>query len=91
LALEQGPAGGTYHGVAEEGLPFRDIAALIGKHLNVPVVSKSTAEAAKQFSFLAPFVGVDNPASSKLTQEKLGWRPTETGLYSDLNENYFKI
>lgn len=89
LALEKGPAGGTYHGVGEEGLPFRDIAALIGKRLNVPVVSKSPAEAAKQFGFLAPFVSVDNPASSKVTQEQLGWRPTESGLFSDLSENYF--
>jgi nucleoside-diphosphate-sugar epimerase len=90
LALEKGPAGGTYHGVAEEGMPFRDIAGLIGKHLNVPMVSRSSAEAAKQFGFLAPFVSVDNPASSKVTQEQLGWRPMETGLFSDLSENYFK-
>jgi nucleoside-diphosphate-sugar epimerase len=89
LALEKGHAGGIYHGVAEEGVPFRDIAALIGKRLNMPVVSKSTVEAAKQFSFLAPFVSVDNPASSKVTQEQLGWWPTETGLFSDLTENYF--
>jgi nucleoside-diphosphate-sugar epimerase len=89
LALEKGQAGGIYHGVAEAGLPFRDIAELIGKRLQVPVVSKSPAEAAKQFGFLAPFVAVDNPASSKLTQERLGWRPTETGLISDLSENYF--
>jgi len=90
LALEKGQAGGIYHGVAEGGLPFRDIAGLIGKRLHVPAVSKSPAEAAKQFSFLAPFVSVDNPASSQLTQQRLGWRPTETGLLSDLSENYFK-
>jgi nucleoside-diphosphate-sugar epimerase len=89
LALEKGPAGGTYHGVAEEGMPFRDIANFIGKHLNVPVVSKSSAEAAKQFSFLAPFIAVDNPVSSKMTREQLGWRPTESSLFSDLSENYF--
>jgi len=90
LALEKGPAGGTYHGVAEEGIPFRDIAALIGRRLNVPVVSKSPAEAAKQFSFLSPFIPLDNPTSSHLTQERLGWHPTQADLLSDLEHaDYF--
>lgn len=90
LALENGAAGGTYHGVAEEGIPFRDIAGVIGRRLKVPVVSKSPAEAAKQFSFLASFIPRDNPTSSKFTQERLGWRPTEAGLLADLNEaDYF--
>jgi hypothetical protein len=71
-------------------MPFREIAAFIGQRLNVPGVSKSPAAAAKQFGFLASFVSTDNPASSKLTQEQRGWRPTETGLFSDLNENHFK-
>jgi nucleoside-diphosphate-sugar epimerase len=91
LALEKGPAGATYHGVAEEGVPFRDIAELIGRRLNVPVVSKSPTEAAKQFSFMSPFISVDNPVSSKLTQERLGWLPTQPGLLSDLDQaDYFK-
>jgi len=90
LALEKGPAGGTYHGVAEEGIPFREIAGSIGRRLNVPVVSKTPAEAPKQFGFLSYFVGIDNPASSKLTQERLGWRPTERGLLEDLEKaDYF--
>ena len=91
LALENGRAGGTYHGVAEEGIPFRDFADLIGRHLSVPVVSKSPSEAAKQFSFLAPFIPMDNPTSSKLTQERLGWSPTQPGLLADLGQAwYFK-
>jgi nucleoside-diphosphate-sugar epimerase len=90
LALEKGPAGGTYHAVAEEGIPFREIAGLIGRRLNVPVVSKSAAEASKQFSFLAPFIPLDNPTSSRLTQERLSWRPTGTNLLADLdNGDYF--
>jgi nucleoside-diphosphate-sugar epimerase len=90
LALEKGPAGGTYHGVAEEGIPFREIAGLIGRRLNVPVVSKSAAEAGKHFSFLAPFIPLDNPTSSRLTQERLSWRPTGTNLLADLdNGDYF--
>ena len=91
LALEKGPAGATYHGVAEEGVPFREIADLIGRRLNVPVVSKSRAEAAKQFSFISPFIPADNPVSSKLTQERLGWLPTQPDLLSDLDQaDYFK-
>lgn len=90
LALEKGPAGGTYHGVAEEGVPFRKIADLIGRRLDVPVVSKSPAEATKQFSFMSPFIPVDNPVSSRLTQERLGWFPTEPDLLSDLDQaDYF--
>jgi nucleoside-diphosphate-sugar epimerase len=89
LALESGPAGGTYHGAAEEGIPFREIAGLIGRRLNVPVVSKTRAEAAKHFGFLAPFIPMDNPASSKLTQERLGWKPTQPGLLADLDRAHY--
>lgn len=87
LALEKGPAGGTYHGVDEEGIPLRDIAAVIGRRLNVPVVSKPPAEAAKHFGFIAPLVPIDNPTSSKLTQERLGWAPTHTRLLADLEQS----
>jgi nucleoside-diphosphate-sugar epimerase len=91
LALEKGTAGVTYHGVAEEGVPFRDIAGLIGRRLHVPLISKSPAEAAKQFSFMSSFIPVDNPVSSKLTQERLGWNPMQPGLLSDLDQaDYFK-
>jgi nucleoside-diphosphate-sugar epimerase len=81
LALEKGSSGARYHGVAEEGMPLRDIADVIGRRLNVPVVGKS----AEHFGLLLkPFVSIDNPASSKLTQERLGWRPTQPGLIPDL-------
>ena len=91
LALEKGPAGGTYHGVAEEGIAFREIAGVIGRRLQVPVVSKSAQAAAKQFSFLSAFVGIDNPTSSQLTQERLGWKPVEQHLLADLETaDYFR-
>jgi len=91
LALEKGAAGAMYHAVAEEGVPVRLMAEVIGKRLSVPLVSKSPAEAAKQFSFLAHFLSVDNPTSSKLTQERLGWNPTQPGLISDLDQpGYFE-
>jgi nucleoside-diphosphate-sugar epimerase len=85
LALEKGVAGARYHGVADEGIPFRSIAEVIGGRLNVPVGSISNKEAAKQFSFLAGFVATDNPSTSNRTREQLGWEPTGPGLLADLN------
>lgn len=85
LALEKGSAGARFHAVAEEGVPLREIAEAIGRRLNVPVVSKSPEEAAEHFGWLGFFVGGDAPASSAQTQERLGWRPTQTGLISDLD------
>src|SRR5271155_2006547 len=84
LALEKGAAAASFHGIAEEGVPTREIAEVIGKRLNLPVVSKSPAEAAEHFGFLGYFFGADMPASSKLTQERLGWRPKQPGLIADL-------
>jgi nucleoside-diphosphate-sugar epimerase len=84
LALEQGTAGARYHAVAEEGVPAREIAEALGRGLKVPVVSKSPEQAAEHFGWLAMFAGLDMPASSALTQQRLGWRPTGPGLISDL-------
>jgi nucleoside-diphosphate-sugar epimerase len=85
LALEKGSAGAIYHGVADEGVPFREIGEVIGRRLNLPVVAKSQEEAADHFGWLAHFVGIDCPASSAQTQERLGWRPTQPGLIPDLD------
>ncbi len=91
LVLEKGRAGGRYHGVADEGVPTRDIAEAIGRRLNVPVVAKFNEEASTHFGWIAPFFGMDGPASSKWTQEQLGWKPKQTGLIPDLeNGSYFK-
>ena len=89
LALEKGSVGAQYHGVADEGVPFRQIAEEIGRRLNVPVVSKSHEEAASHFGWLAHFVAIDCPASSKRTQEKLGWRPVQSGLIPDLQQGHY--
>jgi nucleoside-diphosphate-sugar epimerase len=89
LALENSPAGATYHAVDEEGIPFREIAEVIGRRLNLPVVSKSRDEAAKQFGFVASAVPIDNPTSSKLTRERLGWKPSHMGLLDDLAQTDF--
>ena len=91
LALEKGSPGARYHAVAEEGVPAREIAEAIGRGLKVPVVSKSPEEAGEHFGWLGLFVGFDMPASSALTQERLGWRPTGAGLISDLDQmRYFE-
>jgi len=91
LIVEKGTNGATYHGVADEGVPTREIAAAIGRGLNVPVVSKTSEAAADHFGWIARFFGIDAPASSALTQERLGWRPTQVGLIADLNaEHYFE-
>jgi nucleoside-diphosphate-sugar epimerase len=90
LALEKHAAGAKYHAVGEEGVPCRDIAEVIGRGLKIPVVSMSPEEAASHFGWLAMFVGLDMPASSKQTQERLGWRPTGPGLIADLEQmQYF--
>lgn len=91
LALEKGSAGATYHGVADEGIPTVEIAEAIGRGLNVPVVSKSSEEAADHFGWIARFFAIDGPASSEQTQQRLGWRPVQRGLIADLNaEHYFE-
>jgi nucleoside-diphosphate-sugar epimerase len=89
LAVEQAPAGSTLHGVADEGVAIRDVAEVIGRHLNLPVVSVSPEDAAAHFTWLAGFIGADSPASSALTRELLGWQPTQPGLIADLDQGHY--
>jgi nucleoside-diphosphate-sugar epimerase len=84
LALEKGLPGARYHAVAEEGVPFKDIASVIGRRLKLPAVSKSPEEAAEHFGWFAHFAALDSSASSRRTQEVLGWRPRQRGLIADL-------
>jgi nucleoside-diphosphate-sugar epimerase len=84
LALENGKAGARYHAVAEEGIPFRDIAEAIGRALDVRVDALSSKDAAAHFGWLAPFVGADNPVSSQATQEQLRWQPARPHLTADI-------
>jgi nucleoside-diphosphate-sugar epimerase len=92
LALEKGPAGTRLHGVADEGVPFRDIAGVIGNHLSLPVVSIASEQAPDHFGFLAAFAALDNPTSNALTQKVLDWHPEHPGLIEDLDEgHYFSV
>jgi nucleoside-diphosphate-sugar epimerase len=84
LAVEQGRAGERFHAVDEEGVPARDIAAVVGRGLGVPVVSLPPEQAGEHFGWMGMFVGMDLPASSAWTRERLGWTPTGPGLISDL-------
>jgi len=86
LALEKHEAGSRYSAVAEEGVPMRKIAEIIGKGLKVPVVSISQEEAQAHFGWLAMFAGFDMPASSVQTRQRLGWHPTGPGLIADLEQ-----
>lgn len=90
LALEKGAADTRYHGSAEVGVPFREIATVIGKRLGLPVVSVSAEEAAAHFGWFAHFAEMDNPSSSEWTRQTLGWQPTGPGLIADLDRpSYF--
>ena len=90
LALEKGTAGSRHHGAADEGVPTREIAEVIGRRLSLPVRSLSTEEAQDHFGWMAFFFAKDLAASSALTQERLGWQPTQPGLLADLDrEHYF--
>jgi nucleoside-diphosphate-sugar epimerase len=89
LAIEQAPAGSTLHAAAEEGVPIRDVAEVIGRHLELPVVSVSPEDAGEHFTWMAGFLGIDAPASSALTRELLGWQPTQPGLIADLEEGHY--
>ena len=91
LALEQGVDGGPFHAVAEEGIPFKDIAAAIGRGLGVPVVSVSAEEAEAHFGWFARFAGFDVPASAARTRARLGWAPKGLGLLEDMERSgYFE-
>ncbi len=92
LALEQGAAGARFNCVADEGVLFKQIAELIAKRLGIPAVSKTAAEAGAALGFMGHVAGMDGPASSEITREKLGWTPTHVGLIEDLEKGtYFDV
>ena len=86
LVLERREAGIRYHAVAEEGVTMRAIAEGLGRALKVPVISLPPDAAPAHFGWLAMFAGMDMPASSAQTRQRLGWNPTGPGLISDLDQ-----
>lgn len=90
LALEHGAQGGPFHAVAEQGVPFRQIAEAIGRQLKLPSASLSPEQASAHFGIMAMFIGGNGPASSARTRERLGWMPQEPGLLADIDQpEYF--
>ncbi len=89
LALEKGVSGARFHGVADEGVPVRDIAEVIARHLKVPAVSKTAEEAGALLGFIGHVLAMDGPVSSALTRERLGWKPTGPGLIADLETGHY--
>ena len=89
LALESAPAGFRPHATAEQGVPFREIAEAIGRGLNVPVESVSGDEVEAYFGGFIRFAAIDNPASSLITRERLGWHPEQPGLIEDLDAGHY--
>lgn len=84
LALEKGEASKCWHAIGDEGVPVKEIAAVIGKRLGVPVVSISAQEAGAHFGFLAGFLALDAPTSAAKTERVLGWKARQPGLIDDL-------
>jgi len=89
LAVEQAPAGSVLHAVADEGVPIRAIAEVIGRHLGEPVAAIAPEDAAGHFTWMSGFIGIDSPASSELTRELLGWQPVQPGLLDDLDKGHY--
>ncbi|MEU8328353.1 SDR family oxidoreductase [Micromonospora sp. NPDC048839] len=89
LALDKAPAGTRLHAAADEGVPLQQIAAAIGRNLDIPVRSIGPDEANDYFGFLGSFAQMDNPTSSAITRELLGWVPTHPGLIADLDEGHY--
>ena len=89
LAAEQAPAGSVLHAVAEEGVPLRSVAEVIGRQLGLPVEAVPAEDAERQFSFLSNFLGLDSPASSAATRVLLDWQPTGPGLIEDLKAGHY--
>jgi len=89
LALECAPAGSALHAIGDEGVPIREVAEVFASHLDLPAVSVSPEQAGDYVGWLAPFWGLDSPASAQITRELLGWQPTRPGLIADLEEGHY--
>ena len=88
LAVEQAPGGAALNAVGDEGVPVREIAEAIGRRLNLPVASVPAAE---YEGMLVHLLSTDMPASSAITQELLGWKPTHPGLIQDIEQGHYFV
>ena len=86
LAVERAPADAVLNAVGDEGVPVREIAEAIGRHLNLPAGSLPAEEYGGR---LVTLLSTDMPASSTITQELLGWKPTHPGLIEDIEQGHY--
>jgi nucleoside-diphosphate-sugar epimerase len=89
LAVEAAPAGSVLHAAADEGVAFREIAAAMGRHLDVPTTSVAPEDAAAHFGHLGHFVALDSPVTATITRDLLGWEPTGPSLLEDLEQDHY--
>lgn len=89
LALEKSPAGSTFHGVGDTGIPGRLIAETIAGRLGLPTRSITPEEAPQYLGFLAPFAALDNPTSNDRTRQVLGWEPTHASWVEDVENGHY--
>jgi nucleoside-diphosphate-sugar epimerase len=91
LAVEQAPSGVRLHGVAEEGVPFREIAEAIGRLVGVPTTSIAPEQAGDHFGWIGMLAAMDDPVSSARTRELLGWEPTGPTLVADIDGGAYSV
>lgn len=89
LAIEKAPAGVRLHGIGEEGIPVREIAEVIGRHLSLPVTAIAAEKVNDHFGWLGAFFAVDAPASGAWTRQEFGWNPVQAGLIADLDKGHY--
>jgi len=89
LACESAPAGTHLHAVADEGVSVREIAEIVGKHLNVPVTAIPVEDADDHFGWLGRFLVGDMWVSSAVTRERFGWQPVQPELLADLDKGHY--
>jgi nucleoside-diphosphate-sugar epimerase len=89
MAVEAAPAGSVLHAVADEGVPFREIAEAMGRQLDITATSVAPADAVEHFAHLGHFVSVDSPATAVVTRDLLGWEPTGPSLLEDLEQDHY--
>ncbi|MGV9679309.1 SDR family oxidoreductase [Nocardia sp. NPDC003482] len=89
LALETAPAATVLPIVGDEGIPTRTIAEVIGRHLDVPVVSVAPDKAFEHFGWIGGFFSLDAATSNETAIETLGWKPTHPGLLEDLEQGHY--
>jgi nucleoside-diphosphate-sugar epimerase len=88
LAVEKAPAGAVLNAVGDEGVPIREIAEAIGRHLHLPARSLRAEEFG---GMLVHILSTDMPASSTITQELLGWKPIHPGLIEDIEQGHYFV